>query len=60
MHGKASMVEGGSVENFPSPIIQMTSPARPAVGGIPIVDRVEQQQPFLFVDVPIPAWRRLD
>lgn len=60
MHGKASTVEGGSVENHPNPIIQMMLPARPVVGGIPIADKVEQQQPFLLVDVPIPAWRRLD
>jgi len=60
MHAKASTVEEGSVEDHPSPTIQKMSPARPAVGGIPIVDKVEQQQPFLLVDVPIPAWRRLD
>lgn len=60
MHAIASTVERDSVENRPSPIIQMMSPARPAVGGIPIVDKVEQRQPFLLVDVPIPAWRRLD
>jgi hypothetical protein len=55
MPGIVSKVEEGSVERYPSQTIQMMSPSQLAVGGTPIVDKVERQQPFLLDDVPTHA-----